>query len=386
MKQPLLPKLRFPEFQKEPGWEEKTLAAISESISSGKDKANSKGVFDLYGSTGIIGTTENATYSGEYILVARVGANAGFLTKATGNFGVTDNTLVIMLNTNTCFDFVHYYLKNIGLNKMIFGSGQPLITGGQLKSLAISFPSLAEQRRIADCLSSLDELIAAEGRKWEHLRTYKKGLMQQLFPRVGERVPRLRFPEFRNAGEWEEKPLGEVIIVASGQIDPTERPYCDFPQIGSENIESDTGKLVNVKSAAAKGVISGNYSFDENDILYSKIRPALNKVAAPGFKGICSADIYPVRPARSDLDRSYLLYLLLSEAFLDYAIRNSARGKIPKINREALLTYRALIPNPAEQRRIAESLSALDAQIAAQSEKLVALRTHKKGLMQQLFP
>jgi type I restriction enzyme S subunit len=243
-----------------------------------------------------------------------------------------------------------------------------------------------EQQKIAECLSSVDELMAAQSRKLDAIKTHKKGLMQQLFPREGETQPRLRFPEFQNAGDWDVKALAEIVEVASGQVDPKEPPYSDFPQIGSENIESNTGKLVNVKSAGDKGVISGNYAFDENDVLYSKIRPALNKVAAPAFMGICSADIYPIRPANGGLLRCYLLYLLLSQKFLEYAIRNSERGKIPKINRDGLLAYEALIPSPPEQQRIADCLTSLDDLIAAQTQKLEALKTHKKGLMQQLFP
>jgi len=245
---------------------------------------------------------------------------------------------------------------------------------------------LAEQQKIADCLNSVDEVIALQARRVDALRCHKKGLMQKLFPREGETQPRLRFPEFQNAGAWNKKTLVQVIKIASGQVDPKEPPYRDLPQIGSENIESHTGKLVNVKSAGEKGVISGNYAFDENDILYSKIRPALNKVAAPAYKGVCSADIYPIRPANGDLLRSYLLCLLLSENFLEYAIRNSERGKIPKINRDALLTYKTLIPSTDEQQRIADCLCGLDVLSAAETEKLEALKLHKLGLIQQLFP
>jgi type I restriction enzyme S subunit len=252
--------------------------------------------------------------------------------------------------------------------------------------LKVLLPSPEEQQKIADCLDSVDVLIAAQERKVEALRTHKKGLMQQLFPQQGETQPRLRFPEFEGAGEWEEKSLGEIIEVASGQVDPTQTPYRSFPQVGSENIESISGKLANVKSASEKGIMSGNHVFDNNDILYSKIRPALNKVAAPDFKGICSADIYPVRPSTDELLRIYLLYLLRSENFLEYAIRISERGKIPKINRDGLLSYRTPIPSPHEQQRIADFFTLLDDLIAAESRKLDLLKTHKKGLMQQLFP
>lgn len=261
------------------------------------------------------------------------------------------------------------------------------ISATRLTKIQLPIPhTKAEQQKIAECLSTLDKLIGAESQKLDALKAHKKGLMQQLFPREGETLPRFRFPEFHSAPEWEETKLGDVVEVASGQVDPKEPPYCDFPQIGSENIESDSGKIVNVRSAREKGVISGNYVFDRADILYSKIRPALNKVAAPNFKGVCSADIYPIRPASDRLLRSYLFFLLLSDRFLEHAIRSSDRGKIPKINREALLTYETQIPKPDEQHRIATCLSSLDDLIAAQSDRLSALETHKQGLLQQLFP
>jgi type I restriction enzyme S subunit len=114
--------------------------------------------------------------------VARVGANAGLLTKAKGVFGVTDNTLVVSLNPSTNIDFLFHYLGNININRLIFGSGQPLITGSILKTLPILVPADSEQRRISACLSSLDEMIIAQGCKLEAIKTHKKGLMQQLFP------------------------------------------------------------------------------------------------------------------------------------------------------------------------------------------------------------
>ena len=182
------PHLRFPEFRNAGEWKRQNLEDLSETISSGKDKSAQDGAFDLYGSTGVIGRTNSGSFSGIYILVARVGANAGLLTKATGEFGVTDNTLVITLKTRQVIglDFIFFYLYQVGLNKMIFGSGQPLITGGQLKALTIQVPNAKEQQRIADCLNSLDTLITTATQELETLKTYKKGLMQQLFPSAQE--------------------------------------------------------------------------------------------------------------------------------------------------------------------------------------------------------
>ena len=176
------PRLRFPEFLNAGEWEINELGELCKSIASGKDKNDLEGSFDLYGSTGVIGKASKATFDGAYILVARVGANAGFLNKANGKFGLTDNTLAIDLQRTDQLDFVYYYLQKIGLNKFVFGSGQPLITGTQLKELAVSFPSYKEQQRIGDCLTSLDRFLTAATQELDTLKTHKKGLMQQIFP------------------------------------------------------------------------------------------------------------------------------------------------------------------------------------------------------------
>lgn len=180
------PAFRFPEFQNAGEWKETILESLCNSIASGKNKNNPNGDYDLYGSTGIIGKTDFGDYNGTYILVARVGAHAGFLTKVDGKFGVTDNTLVINLKLCVVVDFVYYLLNNLGLNNLVFGSGQPLITGSQLKNLEITIPSPIEQQKIADCLSSVDELISTETNKLDQLKAHKKGFMQQLFPTINE--------------------------------------------------------------------------------------------------------------------------------------------------------------------------------------------------------
>jgi type I restriction enzyme S subunit len=131
--------------------------------------------------------------------------------------------------------------------------------------------------------------------------------------------------------------------------------------VGGENIESQTGKLLNLRTAGEQGLISGKYLFDERDVLYSKIRPALNKVAAPAFERICSADMYPLRPLNGKLCRQYLVHLLRSTDFLEYTATCSSRTNIPKINRDALFAYQTLLPPVKEQQRIAAILGKADA-------------------------
>ena len=399
-----IPKLRFPEFRREPAWEMKALAPFLKDVS---ERVPSETDLPIYSSTRTGLKPQDDYYDGNILLnkndygVVPVGCFVYRHMSDDGlfKFNINDTGRSIAVSKE------YPVFKTISLdprfllNKLNFGAdfqryAMSQKAGGTRTRLYLSklgewktpLPKVDEQQKIAECLNTLDELIGAESQKLDALKAHKKGLMQQLFPREGETIPCFRFPEFLSAPNWEEKTLGEIAEVASGQIDPKDSPYRDFLQIGSENIESDSGKVVNLKSAREKGVISGNYLFDEQDVLYSKIRPALNKVAEPNFKGVCSADIYPIRPASGSLLRSYLFFLLLSERFLGYAIRSSDRGKIPKINREALLTYQAQIPKPAEQHRIATCLSSLDELIAAQSDQLSVLQAHKQGLLQQLFP
>ena len=180
-----VPKFHFPEFENDGEWEEKKLGDMCRSISAGKNKNSDNGAFYLYGSTGIIGNCLDPSHNGTFILVARVGANAGFLNKIAGEFGVTDNTLILDLDEQYNLNYIYYFLEKFNLNKLVFGSGQPLITGSQLKKILIPISkNKLEQQKISSCLSSLDEIITSRIEKIEKLQLHKRGLLQGLFPKI----------------------------------------------------------------------------------------------------------------------------------------------------------------------------------------------------------
>jgi len=385
----LVPRLRFPEFRGAGEWTTHKLAEIAEfhkgkGISKADIKPNGKQpcirygeLYTIYGELikDVISRTDlppdNLFLSnvGDVIIPSSGETKIDIATAACvahENIALGSDLNVVRSNQNGVF--LSYYLNGalkLEIAKVAQGDTVVHLYKSNLEKLGLAVPLPEEQQKIADCLSSLDALIAAQADKIDALKTHKKGLMQQLFPHEGETVPRLRFPEFRDAGEWEEQILGELVEIASGQVDPTDPMYCDKPHVGGENIESHTGRLQRMRTAKELGLISGKYSFDGRDILYSKIRPALNKVATPDFEGICSADIYPIRPSSQQLCRQYLAYLLLSDGFLKYATKNSGRSKIPKVNRESLLAYVLVIPVREEQQCIADCLTSLDALIDA---------------------
>ena len=180
MQQLLTGKVRLQGFS-EP-WNKCCLSKICNDIFSGKNTTHSNsGMFSVYGSTGIIGYTDTYKYNYPTILVARVGANAGTVNKAVDCYDVSDNTLIISLKPNQNIDLLTYILKYKKLNSMIFGSGQPLITGSQLKSLTIEIPvTIAEQQAIATILTKMDDEITALEAKKAKYEAIKQGMMQQL--------------------------------------------------------------------------------------------------------------------------------------------------------------------------------------------------------------
>jgi type I restriction enzyme M protein len=188
-----------------------------------------------------------------------------------------------------------------------------------------------------------------------------------------------------NGAEGVEKRLGELCEITSTLIDPRHDEFLDLIHVGAGNIESQTGKLIDLKTAREEGLISGKFLFDETMVLYSKIRPYLMKVTRPDFQGLCSADIYPLAPLPNEITRDYLFYLLLSKNFTDYAIQGSARAGMPKVNREHLFEFRTRVPPIKKQKDLTERLDAIYAETQRLSEiyenKLATLDALKQSLL-----
>lgn len=187
------PRLRFPEFQETEGWREAKLGDACD-MQAGKFVAATEiqdvgrsGLFACFGGNGLRGYTATFTHSGKYPLIGRQGAHCGNVKLAVGDFHATEHAVVANPKKGVSVDWLFYSLDYLNLNQYATGQAQPGLSVDVLAKVVTSIPEQeAEQQRIADCLSSLDDIIAAESQKLATLKTHKKGLMQQLFPRVGE--------------------------------------------------------------------------------------------------------------------------------------------------------------------------------------------------------
>ena len=232
--------------------------------------------------------------------------------------------------------------------------------------------SLAEQQKIADCLTSLDEVIAAQGRKVEALKAHKRGLMQQLFPREGETRPRLRFPEFRDAPEWELGTLGDVCEVLNNRrvpISSSDRRPGSFPYYGASGVVDFVDHFIFDERLLLVGEDGAKWGAFEETAFIAEGKYWVNNHA------------HVLKPVNviDTLLASYLTMLDLASYVTGHAPPKLTLGKLKSI---AIVYPESL----SEQQRIADCLSSLDTQITAETRQLAALKTHKQGLMQQLFP
>ena len=175
--------------------------------------------------------------------------------------------------------------------------------------------------------------------------------------------------------------LGEVCKARSSLVDPTRAEFRDLPHVAPDSVERNSGRILDVRSAAEDRVTSGKYRFEPGDVLYSKIRPNLNKVVEVDFAGLCSADMYALDVDPSRALARYILYGLRGRDFVAYATALSNRASIPKLNREQLMRYEFELPPLDEQRHVVAVLDHADALRA----KCRQLQVHLDDLPQSIF-
>lgn len=289
---------------------------------------------------------------------------------------------ILRFNGKLIPSFFTYYAQSRDYLRAVLcqctGATRQRISRKNLGQICIPVPPLPEQMRI---VATLDEAFAGID---QAVKNTERNLAsaRELFESELNRV-------FREGGDWDQVRLADVCAIESRLVDPKESKYLDLPHIGGGNMVSQTGELVSVKTAREEGLISGKYLFDERMVLYSKIRPYLEKVCRPGFDGLCSADVYPLLPVDGTLARDYLYYALLSRPFTTHAIKGSDRAGMPKVNREHLFAYQLSLPDLEMQAQLAQRLDSLsESQSLLRErlrEKLALLEELKQSILQKAF-
>jgi len=387
-KKAVVPRLRFPEFRDAGPWEVKRLGDIGPVCMCKrvlKHQTSDKGDIPFY-KIGTFGSKPDAYISKElyesYKSIYPFPNKGDVLISASGTIGRTvvydgrpayfqDSNIVWIANKEAivlnaflayCYETVRWPTDDNTI---------PRLYNDNLRKMKIVVPSRQEQQKIADCLSSLDEVIELEAKKLEALQAHKKGLMQQLFPREGETTPRLRFPEFRNAGPWEVMRLEDYIEQKAGDSKLIKGKLHSAPRDGRFPGFSASGQDVWLDTFEHAGPA----------IIVSAVGARCGRCFLADGKWSAIANTHILFPQKSDIDIRFLFEVVTQDGF--WIISGSGQ---PFVKVRDSLRQEVLLPSLPEQQKIADCLSSLDELIELQAKQLEALQTHKKGLMQQLFP
>jgi type I restriction enzyme S subunit len=388
-KQNLVPVLRFPEFQGETDWRESSLKDVfsifqgfafssKDSVSNGIrwlkiadvsfqhmnhsaasylpveiKKSHEKFLVNV----GDYVVALTRPILGKQLKIAPVDKvfDGALLNQRVGKLVTTENTT-----------FVYYLLQTPTLlshiENNIAGSEPPNLSIQQIEDIKTYTPFKKEQRKIADFLSSIDELITEQKQKLDVLNAHKKGLMQQLFPTEGESVPKLRFPEFQNQAAWKKKPFLKLFKIGGGK-DHKHLPDGDIPVYGSGGyMRSANEYLYNGESAC----IGRKGTINKPIFLTGKFWTVDTLFYTHSFNGCLPRFIF--------LLFQNINWLALNEA-----------GGVPSLSKVIINKVEVMIPDINEQQEIVDCIFSIDEIIELQNNKIEALKRHKKGLMQQLF-
>ncbi|MEG4424927.1 MULTISPECIES: restriction endonuclease subunit S [unclassified Microcoleus] len=418
----LNPTLRFPEFRDTGDWENISFCDLLEDILDFRGRTPLK-LGMKWGGGNIISLSANNVKNGyiDYDAECNLGSQALY-EKWMGKVSVDKNDIVFTMeaplgNALLIPDTNKYILsqrvvvfktkKKVNnffliqliwsaqfqslINKLATGSTAKGINQKSLKKVFVKIPSPSEQQKIAGCLSSIDDRITAETQKLATLKAHKKGLMQQLFPAEGETLPKLRFPEFEDAGEWVLKKFSKYIVLYRGSSPRPIQSYLTSDSSGVNWIKigdtkfaknfiiSQVEEKITTKGAKKSRRVNVGELILANSMSYGKTY----QVAIDGY---IYDGWFVLRDYEEYFDKQFLLQLLNSEYMQNQYKRFSAGGIVQNISSD--IVYKTVLPHTSlkEQKKIADCLSSLDELIAAQTQAISTLKTHKKGLMQQLFP
>lgn len=273
--------------------------------------------------------------------------------------------------------YLYYFLKSdIGhtlITSKAEGSVRDNLKITMLAEFSIPLPPLEEQKHIAAMLDKCTALVTKYKLMLEKYDTLIKSRFIEMFGDLAT-----------NPKKWIIKNFTECAIIDTKMVKDFEK-YADYPHIGIDSIEKETGILSGYRTIKEDNVISGKYLFTPEHIIYSKIRPNLNKVAMPNFNGLCSADAYPILVKNNITTREYLAYVMRSDFYVSYILAFSRRANMPKVNKEQVESFNLPLPPYELQKQFSSFVQQIDKSKFAVQKSLEKTETLYKSLMQRYF-
>ena len=272
-------------------------------------------------------------------------------------------------------DFLYHYLKSRESISKSSGRGaaQNNINLTILRNMQVTLPSIEIQRSIVRNLEMISNQVTIAESHLMDLDALVKSRFVEMFGDLKS-----------DTNGWPIKPFETFAIIDTHMANDL-TPYLDMPHIGIDSIESGTGRLSGYRTVAEDGIISGKYPFTPEHLIYSKIRPSLNKVALPDFSGVCSADAYPILPIAGECNRVYLAEVMRSAYFLEYILPLSGRAQMPKVNKKALSGFSMPLPPIELQQQFAAFVAQVDKSRFVAQQQIEKLQMLYDSLAQEYF-
>jgi len=352
-----------------------------DSIQSGKSKNKADdGLYNFYGSTGLIGRSNTPEYSGKSILIARVGANAGYIYEVDGSYCVSDNTLILRLKTPNNESFFFNLLTKLNLNKLVFGSGQPLITAGILKTLPVMVPCDKEQTKVANFLNIIDKKIHLLTQKHDLLTQYKKGLVQQIF----SQKLRLKNKDSLHFTDWKDFSLKNVL--AKNSIKNKNVEFNLVQSISNKYGFINQDELFEDRVIASKN-LSNYYVIKKGAFAYNPSRIDVGSLAykSDDLTSVVSP-LYVSFYTKADLIVDSFLLIWFDSGQFKKQMNSSFEGSVRNtLSYDSLSNMIITLPSIEEQLKISEFFKVMDSKITTTQSQLELLKQYKQGLLQQMF-
>ena len=387
----LIPMRRFPEYKESIEWKESLIKDVC-SIGTGKSNSQDQvedGKYPFFIRSEAPVRSNRYLYDCEAVITIGDGKIGKVFHYINGKFDLHQRCYKMTDFKDVDGKYFYYYFSSHFYERAMRMTAKATVDSVRLEMISempISFPSISEQRKIAECLSTIDSYISSINEKVEQLNAHKKSLMQKLFPQMGQTVPEYRFSEFKKANTWKEVKLGDVTTV----INRRNKSNRSLPIY---SISNKDGFIL--QSEQFEGLDSESRGYDislykivgRNTFAYNPARINIGSIGYSGnLKEVLISSLYVCFKTIDELDDEFLICFLKTAQF-NQAVENNVEGGIRSyLFYENFSRIKICLPSLQEQKKIAKTILSIDDVISKYTDKVSLLEEYKKGLMQQLFP